>query len=165
MRPVVDEIGITRLKFSHLMLFGLLFIFRRLSCRRQNPSVFSSLKRGSILIKLKHIINGAVVSEIDLGAGEFSIGRNHGNSLQLDDAVVSGQHAVISVTANVYLPEVCDISIRDLGSTNGTYVNNTLVKQRELRHGDAIRIGTYEYKVFDDQSTENTQTEYYIAED
>jgi pSer/pThr/pTyr-binding forkhead associated (FHA) protein len=117
------------------------------------------------LIKLKHIINGAVVSEIDLSQGEFSIGRNHGNSLQLDDAVVSGQHAVITMTPNPYLPEVFDISIRDLGSTNGTYVNNALVKERDLRHGDSIRIGTYEYKVFDDQSNENTQTEYYIAEE
>jgi len=117
------------------------------------------------LIKLKHIINGAVVSEIDLNQGEFSIGRNHGNSLQLDDSVVSGQHAVITMTPNSYLPEVFDISIRDLGSTNGIYVNSALVKESELRHGDSIRIGTYEYKVFDDQSNENTQTEYYIAEE
>jgi len=117
------------------------------------------------LIKLKHIINGAVVSEIDLNEGEFSIGRNHGNSLQLDDSVVSGKHAVITMTPNSYLPEVFDISIRDLDSTNGIYVNSTMVKESELRHGDSIRIGTYEYKVFDDQSNENTQTEYYIAEE
>ena len=117
------------------------------------------------MIKLKHIINGAVVSEIDLSVGEFSIGRNHGNNLQLDDAVVSGQHAVITMTPNAYLPEVFDISISDLGSTNGTYVNSAMVKHSDLRHGDSIRIGTYEYKVFDDQSNENTQTEYYIAEE
>jgi hypothetical protein len=44
-------------------------------------------------------------------------------------------------------------------------VNSTAVQERELRHGDSIRIGTYEYKVFDDQSTENTQTAYYIPEE
>ena len=117
------------------------------------------------MIKLKHIINGAVVSEIDLGEGEFFIGRNHGNSLQLDDGVVSGRHAVISLSPNAYLPDVFDVTIRDLASTNGTYVNSAAVQESELRHGDAIRIGTYEYKVFDDQCTESTQTEYYIPEE
>jgi pSer/pThr/pTyr-binding forkhead associated (FHA) protein len=117
------------------------------------------------LIKLKHIINGAVVSEIDLSEGDFFIGRNHGNSLQLDDGVVSGRHAVIQMKPNAYLPDVFDLTIRDLASTNGTYVNSAAVQERELRHGDSIRIGTYEYKVFDDQSTENTQTEYYIPEE
>jgi len=112
------------------------------------------------LIKLKHIINGAVVSEIDMSEGDFSIGRDHGNSLQLDDGAVSGKHAVIKLVANAYLPEMFDISISDLGSTNGTYVNSTAVKQQQLKHGDIIRIATYEYKLFDDQSHVGTQTEY-----
>lgn len=112
------------------------------------------------MIKLKHIINGAVVSEIDMTEGDFSIGRDHGNSLQLDDGAVSGKHALVSLVANAYLPETFDISISDLGSTNGTYVNSTAIKQQQLRNGDIIRIGTYEYKLFDDQSHIGTQTEY-----
>lgn len=112
------------------------------------------------MIKLKHITHGTVVSEIDMGEGDFSIGRDHGNSLQLDDGAVSGKHALISLVANDYLPETFDISIRDLGSTNGTYVNNASVKHQQLKHGDLIRIGTFEYKLFDDQSHVGTQTEY-----
>ena len=112
------------------------------------------------MIKLKHIINGAVVSEIDMKEGEFSIGRNHGNSLQLDGADVSGEHAVLKLVPNRYLPEQLDITISDLGSTNGTYVNNLSVKEKEIKHGDAIRICGYEYKVFDDQSNVATQTAY-----
>jgi len=117
------------------------------------------------LIKLKHIINGAVVSEIDMSRGDFTIGRNHGNSLQLDDGVVSGAHAVIKLEPSPYLPEIFDITINDLDSTNGTYVNNTLIKEQEIKHGDSIRVGSYEYKVFDDQSTDGTQTEYYVPEE
>ncbi len=116
------------------------------------------------MIKLKQLINGAVVSEIDMSAGDFSIGRNHGNNLQLDDGVVSGEHAMLKLVANHFLPESLDMTIRDLGSTNGTYVNNTAVKQKLLRHGDSIRIGSYEYKVFDDQSHVGTQTEYLAQE-
>ena len=112
------------------------------------------------MIKLKHIVNGAVVSEIDMTAGDFSIGRNHGNSLQLDDGDVSGEHAVIKLVPNRYLPEQLGITIRDLDSTNGTYVNNIPVKEKEIKHGDAIRICGYEYRVFDDQSNVGTQTVY-----
>ena len=113
------------------------------------------------MIKLKHIINGAVVSEIDLSAGDFTIGRNHGNSLQLDGGDVSGKHAVLRLVPNNFLPEQLDIIIRDLGSTNGTYVNNLSVKEKQIKHGDAIRICGYEYRVFDDQSNVGTQTEYF----
>ncbi len=112
------------------------------------------------MIKLKHIVNGAVVSEIDMTEGEFSIGRNHGNSLQLDGGDVSGEHAVLKLVPNRYLAEQLDITIRDLSSTNGTYVNNLSVKEKQIKHGDAIRICGYEYKVFDDYSNVATQTAY-----
>jgi pSer/pThr/pTyr-binding forkhead associated (FHA) protein len=117
------------------------------------------------LIKLKHIINGAVVSQIELSAGEFTIGRNHGNSLQLDDGEVSGEHALIRLVPNEYLPEQLDITIFDMNSTNGTYVNNIPVKEKEIKHGDAIRICSYEYRVFDDQSNVGTQTEYALTDE
>ena len=113
------------------------------------------------MIKLKHIINGAVVSEMNMTEGEFSIGRNHGNSLQLNGGDVSGEHAVLKLEPNSFLPEQLDITIRDLGSTNGTYVNNLSVKEKQIKHGDAIRICGYEYRVFDDQSNVGTQTEYF----
>ena len=64
------------------------------------------------MIKLKHIVNGVVVSEIAMVEGDFSIGRNHGNSLQLDGADVSGEHVMLKLVANSYLPEQLDISVR-----------------------------------------------------
>ena len=117
------------------------------------------------MIKLKHIVHGAVVSEIDLTAGDFTIGRNHGNNLQLDEGGVSGEHAVITLKADQFLPEMYDITVRDLNSTNGTFVNNNSVKEQKLEHGDILRFGTYEYRVFDDQSEVGTQTEYHIPDD
>ena len=117
------------------------------------------------MIKLKHIIHGAVVSEVALSKGEFTIGRNHGNNLQLDDGEVSGEHAVITLTPNEFLPQTFDMTIRDLNSTNGTLVNNASVKEQELRHGDTIHIAGYEYRLFDDQSHVGTQTEYSLPSD
>ena len=117
------------------------------------------------MIKLKHIVNGAVVSEINLTAGEFKIGRNHGNNLQLDDGDVSGEHALLKLVANSFLPQQLDITIKDLGSTNGTYVNNLPVKEQSIKHGDSIKICDYEYRVFDDQSNVGTQTEYSLPDE
>jgi len=117
------------------------------------------------LIRLKQIVNGAVVSEIEMQAGDFSIGRNHGNSLQLDDGDVSGEHALLSLKPNHYLPEQLDITLRDLSSTNGTFVNNIQVKEKTVKHGDLIRICNYEYRLFDDQSHVGTQTEYCVPDE
>ena len=112
------------------------------------------------MIKLKHIINSTVTSELDLAAGDFIIGRDHGCSLQLDDGVVSGEHARITLVPNEFLPDTFEVTIRDLGSTNGTHVNGVSVKEQRLENGDLIRIGSYEYKVFDEHSNVGTQTEY-----
>ena len=117
------------------------------------------------MIRLKQIVNGAVVSDIEMKQGEFTIGRNHGNSLQLDGGDVSGEHAVLLLVPNHYLPEQLDITLRDLDSTNGTYVNNIRVQEKVIQHGDAIRICNFEYRVFDDQSNVGTRTEYFVPDE
>ncbi len=117
------------------------------------------------MIKLKHIINTVVVSEYELQEGEFTIGRNHGNSLQLEDGVVSGDHARLIVEANEYMPDMLDLTLVDMGSTNGTFVNGKRIEQQRVRHDDLIRIGTSEFKIFDDHANTGTQTEYYVPED
>ena len=35
-----------------------------------------------------------------------------------------------------------DVILRDLGSTNGTYVNGTLIAEQPLRDGAVITIGS-----------------------
>ena len=71
-------------------------------------------------------------------AGEFGIGREAGFSSicqQLDAyATVSRQHALVAVAADGW-------TVRDLGSTNGTYVNGARLAQGETRpiaNGDQI---------------------------
>jgi hypothetical protein len=39
------------------------------------------------------------------------------------------------------------------------------VKRKEIKHGDAIKICSYEYRVFDDQSNVGTQTEYALPDE
>lgn len=62
------------------------------------------------------------------------IGREEGD-LVLLDMDMSRRHALIeALSANV-------IFIKDLESTNGTYVNDKLIQSQRLRHDDIIRLG------------------------
>lgn len=63
------------------------------------------------------------------------IGRGNDADIRIDDPGVSRHHAEIRIVG----PEVV---IKDLGSTNGTYVNGTLVAEQPLRDGNVITIGS-----------------------
>ena len=85
----------------------------------------SNLKRGSII----PIQN------------EITIGRKNSNTLILQDPFVSGKHVRIFLKNNQYFLE-------DMGSTNGTLMNNEVVKDKEaLTIGDEIKIGSSKFKV------------------
>ncbi len=66
----------------------------------------------------------------------FTIGRKQDNDLCLEDIAVSAHHARI-----VKVQEV--LFLEDLGSTNGTFVNEQKIDRRQLQEADSIRIGTH----------------------
>ena len=67
-------------------------------------------------------------------AGELLIGRTHAADLTVPDDRVSRRHAQLIVTAGT-------ISVRDLSSTNGTYVNGDRTDAADLSLGDRLRVG------------------------
>jgi serine phosphatase RsbU (regulator of sigma subunit)/pSer/pThr/pTyr-binding forkhead associated (FHA) protein len=70
-----------------------------------------------------------------LGAGAVTIGRSASCDVQVIDKRVSRHHAVIQ-------PQRLGFVIEDLGSKNGTLVNNKpLVGRVQLHNGDRIQIG------------------------
>lgn len=54
---------------------------------------------------------------------------------QIDHSTVSAQHAVLLKTGASY-------SLKDLDSTNGTLINDTLVTDAELKDGDTLRFNS-----------------------
>ncbi len=85
---------------------------------------------------------------IELGNTVLKIGRFSDNQLVMTDAKASSYHAEIHSDAHGY-------SILDLGSTNGTFVNEQRLiphSPRSLSAGDSIRIGDsiYLYEAEDD---------------
>ena len=86
----------------------------------------------SIIVKL----NEAVIKQVQLPQGDLSIGRRLTHSLVLEDAAVSADHASIFTVGQ-------DSFLKDLDSTNGTYINNRRTRKRHLKPGDEIAIGRY----------------------
>jgi transcriptional regulator of acetoin/glycerol metabolism len=68
------------------------------------------------------------------GEDEVSVGTAAGNALVLADPTVSRHHVAILPTGRGHL-------LRDLGSTNGTSINDVIVERAYLAHGAVIAIG------------------------
>lgn len=67
---------------------------------------------------------------------QLSIGRAENNDIVLDGLQISNAHARLLKTGN-------GISIEDLNSTNGVYVNGTRVSKQGIFPGDAVQIGSF----------------------
>ncbi|MCX6439156.1 MAG: FHA domain-containing protein [Actinobacteria bacterium] len=65
-----------------------------------------------------------------------SIGRSSSSDVFLDDVTVSRSHAKIEGSSSGF-------SLKDSGSLNGTYVNNSSVTELVLHSGDQIQIGKF----------------------
>jgi len=77
-----------------------------------------------------------LLKEVPLTPATLTIGRLPDNMLQIDNLAVSGHHAKVTWEADHY-------AIEDLGSLNGTYVNNQRVGKASLRDGDQVLIGKH----------------------
>ncbi|MCP5515763.1 MAG: FHA domain-containing protein [Verrucomicrobiales bacterium] len=74
-------------------------------------------------------------------AAHMALGRMAGNQMVLPDERVSRRHALI------HSQEQGEYWLVDLGSRNGTYVNDRRVNQpARLQNGDLIRIGPFHFK-------------------
>src|SRR5947209_19940400 len=75
--------------------------------------------------------------EIPLKPGANYLGRGFANDFQINDGSVSGSHCQILVNGNV-------VTVKDLGSTNGTFINRTAVQEASLLPGQMLRLGSVE---------------------
>jgi hypothetical protein len=78
------------------------------------------------------------VLELNLGVNHF--GRNPENHFPINHPTVSSLHCDITLTANGVL-------LYDHNSTNGTFVNDQIVKQAVLQPGQTVRLGDVELYV------------------
>ena len=86
--------------------------------------------------------------EYELKAGANSVGRNADNDFAIDEPSMSSFHAQIMVDGDA-------ISIKDLGSTNGTFINHAQVSEGVIAPGQFIRLGNV-FLIFEGASPAST---------
>jgi pSer/pThr/pTyr-binding forkhead associated (FHA) protein len=80
------------------------------------------------------------VRSYELRVGVNRLGRNPRNDLQLDHPTVSSSHCEIVLSAD-------GILVRDLGSTNGTYINQEQITESAIESGSTLHVGEVEMEL------------------
>lgn len=85
--------------------------------------------------------DGGPPEQVVLDALPFTIGRNETASLPLQSTRVSREHVVIVREGDVY-------RVKDLASTNGTFLNGQRVHEAPLSDGDILLVADVEFSFF-----------------
>lgn len=83
---------------------------------------------------------GGLTEPMELRLGKNRIGRNPKNDFFIDHATVSSFHCEVSMDGD-------GLIVRDLKSTNGTFVNSRPVQNSLLETGQRLRLGSIEFLV------------------
>lgn len=92
---------------------------------------------GVSLVLIKH--DGTQV-EVELKHPRTLIGRHTDCGIRIPDASVSRQHCELALAEG-------RVSVRDLGSSNGTFVNRRRINQTELAANDLLNVGRFVFVV------------------
>ncbi len=108
--------------------------------RADNTELLTSLNQKPIVLRRARFVVTKGRDEgktMELQAPLVAIGTLPDNDLVLTDATVSRKHAAVEETAKGYV-------LRDLGSTNGTFLDGVRVREGYLSSGSVIRLGQTE---------------------
>jgi CheY-like chemotaxis protein len=76
----------------------------------------------------------------DLGTHWVTIGRSDDNAFKIVEASVSGQHCEVRLRGN-------ELDVRDLRSTNGTFIEGRPITEGVLQSGQILRLGEVELRL------------------
>ncbi|MBS0187168.1 MAG: Flp pilus assembly complex ATPase component TadA [Planctomycetes bacterium] len=85
---------------------------------------------------------------IRLGKDPVTIGRHPDNTIPLADDLSSRFHCAVEPDG------LGGFSVRDLGSRNGTKVNDQRIKEARLKPGDVLRVGGHEFVLAEDMESD-----------
>jgi pSer/pThr/pTyr-binding forkhead associated (FHA) protein len=80
----------------------------------------------------------------ELKAEQTTVGRVEDNTFQIPDPSVSSHHCEIILKGN-------DVVIRDLNSTNGTFINGQQITEATLKPSQILRLGQVEVRLEGEQ--------------
>jgi pSer/pThr/pTyr-binding forkhead associated (FHA) protein len=94
------------------------------------------------MAKLVILNQGMTGRTFELNIERNTVGRVEDNTFQIADGSVSSHHAEILLRGS-------DIVIKDLNSTNGTFLNGEKISEIVLKPGQTLRFGQVELKIED----------------
>lgn len=94
------------------------------------------------MAKLVILNQGMTGRSYELNIERTTVGRVEDNAFQIADSSVSSRHAEIILRGS-------DIVIKDLDSTNGTFINNEKITEAVFKPGQTLRFGQVEIKIDD----------------
>lgn len=102
------------------------------------------------MAKIVQIHDGVVINKYALGREKMVIGRDPDCDIFIDDKTVSLEHAVVEYLEAADKKAGGQYHIRDMKSTNSTFVNDKEVHRKKLKNNDMIRIGWSTFKFIDE---------------
>lgn len=96
------------------------------------------------MAKLVVLTEGFVGTSCELKAERTTVGRVEDNTFQIAEPSVSSHHCEILLRGS-------DVVVKDLNSTNGTYVNGQPTTEAVLKPGQILRLGKIEIR-FEDET-------------
>ena len=91
------------------------------------------------MAKLVVIAKGAPGKAHELNGHWTTIGRGEGNTFQIIESSVSGRHCEVRADGD-------ELHVRDLLSTNGTFINGEKITEAVLKSGHTLRLGDVELR-------------------
>lgn len=123
---------------------------RTITLAKVDPLLDAPGPQDDVVVPLDELDHGTLVVRTGPQAGErfvlrdvlTRLGRHPASEISLDDITVSRRHAEITREGRRYV-------VRDVGSLNGTYVNQERIDEVGLEHGDEVQIGKFRLVFFD----------------
>lgn len=123
---------------------------RTITLAKVDPLLDAPGVQDDVVVPLDALETATLVVRAGAQAGErfvlrevlTRLGRHPASEISLDDITVSRRHAEITREGRRYV-------VRDVGSLNGTYVNQERIDDVVLQHGDEVQIGKFRLVFFD----------------
>lgn len=98
------------------------------------------------MAKLVILTQGMTGRAHELNVDRTTIGRVEDNTFQIADPSVSSHHCEVLLRGG-------EVLIRDLNSTNGSFINDAQITESVLKPGQKLRLGQIELKLEDEGSS------------
>lgn len=92
------------------------------------------------MVKLVLLSAGMAGRSHELKVDKTTIGRLEDNTFQIPEPSVSSHHCEVLLNGN-------DVVIKDLNSTNGTFINGDKISESALKPGQVLRLGQIELRL------------------